>query len=84
MEARELKFFKRYLKEKGLYYAFIKDARTQQDVRLHGIPFQKYIRKMKESTNILMVTVNWTISEYRHWHDIYSDYQLYFNKNYNK
>ena len=39
---------------------------------------------MKESTNILMVTVNWTISEYRHWHDIYSDYQLYFNKNYNK
>jgi hypothetical protein len=84
MEARELKFFKRYLKEKGLYYAFIKDARMQQDVRLHGRPFQKYIRKMKESTNILMVTVNWTISEYRHWNDIYSDYQLYFNKNYNK
>jgi hypothetical protein len=84
MEARELKFFKRYLKEKGLYYAFIKDARMQQDVRLHGRPFRKYIRKMKESTNILMVTVNWTISEYRHWYDIYSDYQLYFNKNYNK
>ena len=45
MEARELKFFIRYLKERGLYSAFIKDARAQQDVRLHGIPFQKYIRK---------------------------------------
>ena len=84
MEDRELKFFKRYLKEKGLYYAFIKDARMQQIVRIHGTPFQKYIRRMKNSIDILMVTVNWRESEYSGWHNVYDDYKLYFNKNYNK
>lgn len=84
MEDRELKFFIRYLKEQRLYSAFVKDARRQQNERLHGIPFHEYIRGMKNSTDILMNVVNWAFSEYRHWHDIYSDYQLYFNKNYNK
>ena len=39
MEDRELKFFIRYLKEQRLYSAFVKDARRQQNERLHGIPF---------------------------------------------
>lgn len=84
MEARELKFFIRYLKERGLYSAFTKDARMQQNVRLHGIPFQEYIRKMKESTSILMVIVNWRESEYSGWHGVYDDYQLYFREKYHK
>lgn len=81
MEARELKFFIRYLKERGLYSAFVKDARRQQNERLHGIPFQKYIRGMRDSTEILMNVVNWGASEYRYWHNVYDDYKSYFRKN---
>ena len=82
MEARELKFFIRYLKEQGLYYAFVSDARRQQNERLHGIPFHEYIRGMKNSTNILMIVVNWRESEYKYWHTVYYDYKKYFEKNY--
>lgn len=84
MEARELKFFIRYLKERGLYSAFVKDARRQQNERLHGIQFQKYIRGMKKSTDILMNVVNWGTSEYLNWHSVYDDYELYFKEKYHK
>ena len=82
MEVRELKFFIRYLKERGLYSAFVRDARRQQDERLNGIPFHEYIRGMKNSTDILMDVVYWAESEYSYWQNVYYDYKLYFRKNY--
>lgn len=84
MEDRELKFFIRYLKERGLYSAFVKDARRQQDERLYGIPFQKFIRGLSDSTKILMHVVNWGASEYRYWHNVYDDYKSYFREKYHK
>jgi hypothetical protein len=84
MEARELKFFIRYLKERGLYSAFVKDARRQQDERLYGIPFQKFIRGLSDSTEILMHVVNWGASEYRYWQNVYDDYKSYFREKYYK
>jgi len=82
MEVRELNFFRRFLKERGLYSAFLKDARRQQNERLHGIPFHEFIRGMGYSTEILMVVVHWGESEYKYWHTVYDDYKKYFEKNY--
>ena len=81
MEAKELKFFKRYLKEEGLYSAFVKDAREQQDRRL-GTSFAGYIQKIARSTDILMIVICWGEAKYQYWRDVYHEYQLYFNKNY--
>lgn len=81
MEARELNFFRRFLKERGLYSAFVRDAKQQQKWRLKK-PFQEYIRGMKHSTDILMDVVHWGESEYKYWHTVYDDYKKYFEKNY--
>lgn len=81
MEARELNFFRRFLKERGLYSAFVRDARQQQKLRLKK-PYQEYIRGMKHSTDILIVVVHWGESEYKYWHTVYDDYKKYFEKNY--
>jgi hypothetical protein len=81
MEARELNFFRRFLKEKGLYSAFVRDARRQQNWRLKK-PYQEYIRGMNNSTGILMAVVHWGESEYKYWHTVYDDYKIYFRKNY--
>ena len=81
MEVRELNFFRRYLKERGLYSAFLRDARQQQNWRLKK-PYQEYIRGMKNSTDILMDVIHWAESEYSYWQNVYYDYKLYFRKNY--
>lgn len=81
MEARELNFFRRFLKERGLYSAFVRDAKQQQNWRLKK-PYQVYIRGLKDSRDILMNVVNWRESEYEYWHTVYDDYKIYFRKNY--
>ena len=81
MEARELNFFRRFLKERGLYSAFVRDAKQQQNWKPKK-PYHEYKRGMKDSRDILMNVVHWAESEYKYWHTVYDDYKKYFEKNY--
>ena len=81
METRELNFFRRFLKERGLYSAFVRDAKQQQNLRLKK-PYQEYIHGMNDSREILMDVLHWRESEYHDWQNVYYDYKLYFRKNY--
>ena len=77
MEARELNFFRRFLKERGLYSAFVRDAKQQQNLRLKK-PYQEYIHGMNDSREILMDVLHWRASEYKYWETVYDDYKIYF------
>ena len=79
---KEVSFFKRYLKEKGLYNVFKQDlAIASQEART---PLYEFIKRGKQgySTNIIMDCLLWSVSNYRYWAKIYNDYITYYYKNF--
>jgi hypothetical protein len=80
----ELKFFIRFLKDKGLYYAFLKDLRRSEPFGKEN--FHQFIDRAESggSTNIIMNCILWVESLFPNWHDIYSEYANYFYDEYGK
>ena len=79
---KEVSFFKRYLKEKGLYNVFRQDlAIASQEVRT---PLHEFIKRGKKgySTNIIMDCLLWSVSNYRYWAKTYNDYITYYYNNF--
>ena len=79
---KEVSFFKRYLKEKGLYNVFKQDlAIASQEART---PLYEFIKRGKKgySTNIIMDCLLWSVSSYRFWAKIYNDYITYYYNNF--
>ena len=77
----ELSFFKRFLKNKGLWNAFKKDVRKSE--KFYKIPLRKFLNlENASSKNILMDCVLWCESDFREWGDMYIQYEKYFSENY--
>lgn len=79
---KEVSFFKRYLKEKGLYNVFKQDlAISSQEART---PLHEFIKRGKQgySTNIIMDCLLWSVSNYKYWAKTYNDYITYYYKNF--
>ena len=74
MEARELAFFKRYLKENDLYYKFLYDVRKQQAKRIGGTPLREFLRQLTTSSDIIMYTIEWDRAKYPRWNRIYTKF----------
>ena len=80
---KQYAFFIRYLKERGLYHAFLRDYRLQQQKRIGGRSLRDYTFKFLSSTvEILMNVICWGEAEYRLWGDEYRRYESFFLENY--
>ena len=75
---KEVSFFKRYLKEKGLYNVFKLDLFIS--LKYGKAPIKKIIEKGHEgdTTDIIMRCLLWSCSNYGVWHKIYRDYSNYY------
>ena len=79
---KEVSFFKRYLKERGLYNVFRQDlAIASQHART---PLHEFIKRGKQgySTNIIMDCLLWSMSKYKFWVKAYNDYMTCYYKNF--
>ena len=81
IDKAELSFFKRYLKDEGLWNAFKKDVKKSE--KFNKAPFRKYIDlEMASSERILMDCVLWCESDFKKWVDVYEQYANFFSENY--
>ena len=81
----ELNFFKRYLKEKKLYFSFRRDCNLSHHIDGKRMLLSDAIRKKTgygATTTLIMDCVYWAASKYHYWGEIYRDYTNYFQKNY--
>ncbi len=81
----ELKFFKRYLKEKGLYFSFRRDCNLSHHIDEKRMLLSDAIRNKTghgATTTLIMDCVYWAASKYHYWGEIYRDYKVYFQINY--
>ena len=83
MPKKEVNFFKRYLKEKGLYNVFKQDLAIA--LRHNKMPLHKFIESGKKgsSKEIIMDCLLWSLSIYKYWQRLYQDYSIYYLKHYN-
>jgi hypothetical protein len=80
MDNAELSFFKRYLKDNGLWSAFKNDLSISRPYKCN---FHEYVKEEKNrSSCIIMDCLLWSIGKYRDWCDIYTSYAKYFEENY--
>lgn len=81
---KEVNFFMRFLKNKGLYYVFLQDLRRSESFGKNN--FHRFIetRKKGNSVCILMECLLWSESLFINWHNIYSEYANYFYDEYEK
>lgn len=80
---KEVKFFIRFLKEKGLFAAFQRD---------HSISANKHFKKPLKieiktgqcgrSKEFLMDCILWRASKFRYWDEIYHVYKKHYNENF--
>ena len=80
----ELSFFKRYLKDKGLYAVFTRDCKASLPYGKEK--FSEYVKRHTKgwSKFIIMDCILWSTSEYKHWSSIYSQYETIYNTNINE
>ena len=83
IDKKQYSFFMRYLKEKGLYHAFMRDYRLQQDKRIGGMSLRDYtFGNLHSTVDILMNVICWGEAEYRQWGEEYRRYENFFTENY--
>lgn len=80
VDKTELSFFKRFLKNKGLWNAFKKDVRASE--KCNKMPFHHFIKYEENTTRILMQCVLWSASDFRGWGGVYVQYGKFFSENY--
>lgn len=80
----ELSFFKRYLKDKGLYAVFVRDYKASLPYGKEN--FSEYVKIHTKGWTklIIMDCILWTVSEYRHWNLVYSQYETIYKNEYNE
>ena len=80
---KEVSFFKRYLKEKGLYNVFKHDLVI--GLQYNKTPLRTHIeyRGRGGTMNIIMDCLLWQFSKYQGWQKLYDEYPIYFSKHYN-
>ncbi len=79
MTNEQYKIFIRYLKERGLYFAFLKDAK-QFPERRKGGHVKTALLNMANPTEAIMVLINWGFAEYKKWQDEYHKYINFYNQ----
>jgi hypothetical protein len=81
---KEVNFFIRFLKDKGLYYAFLKDLRRSEPLGKDN--FHKFIKERGNgySAYIIMDCILWSESLFTKWQDMYHEYIEFFSKEYGK
>ena len=80
VDKTELSFFKRFLKNNGLWGVFKKDVRISE--KCHKMPFHQFIKYEENTQRILMDCVLWRASSFGNWEHVYMQYGKFFSENY--
>lgn len=79
MTVEQYKIFIRYLKERGLYFAFLNDAKRFPE-RRKGKHVKTALLNMSNPREAIMVLINWGFAEYKKWQDEYHKYINFYNQ----
>jgi len=79
MTNEQYKIFIRYLKERGLYFAFLNDAK-QFPERRKGKRVKTALLNMASPTEAIMALIHWGNAEYKKWQDEYHKYINFYNQ----
>ena len=70
VDKKEIKFFKRYLKNKGLFHAFFRDARISHNFDGRRTVSEALKRDIR-TYNLIMDCILWSVSLYNGWNNRY-------------
>lgn len=74
MTDEQFKVFKRYLKERGLYSEFFRQAKAHSDRRL-GLTIKGYIDRHCTAGEEIMGLITWSEARWGHWNEEYIKYR---------
>jgi hypothetical protein len=83
MTIAQYNFFIRYLKERGLYTAFLKDARKFPDRRYYA-PIKQYLLDDAPQGEEIMRLIHWSSASWCGWSNEYHNYKEFLRKIKNK
>lgn len=84
MDKKDITFFKRFLKDKGLYSAFKRGNNISRSTYPNIQSFQNFIKNHLDPCEILMFCVTWDYVRQKtgfYWGDIYTEFKKYYKKN---
>lgn len=76
MTDEQFRLFKRYLKERGLYSEFFRQARVHSDRRL-GVTIKVYIDSHCTAGEEIMGLITWSEAKWRYWNVEYAKYRTF-------
>ena len=78
MTDEQFKVFKRYLKERGLYSEFFRQAREHAD-RRPNLTLLKYIYHHCMAGEEIMGLITWSEAKWRYWSQEYTKYRKFLS-----
>jgi len=78
MTDEQFKVFKRYLKERGIYSEFFRQAKAHSDRRL-GLTIKGYIDRHCTAGEEIMRLITWSEAKWGHWSEEYTKYRKFLD-----
>ena len=76
MTDEQFKVFKRYLKERGLYSEFFRQARVHAD-RRPCLTIKGFIERHCTAGEEIMGLITWSEAKWRYWNEEYAKYRAF-------